>query len=123
MSDEREGGRIGRREIMKWSAAGVVAGRLVSQPARLHARAPGAAERIRLGLIGAGRQGVSDLGNAMKHPDVDAVAICDVYEPNLAKAAAAAPNAQRYGDFRRLLDRKDVEEWTLAAINGMNKPR
>jgi predicted dehydrogenase len=112
---DNSSGRIGRREFVKWSAAGVVAGHLVSQPARLHARAPGAADRIRLALIGAGRQGVSDLGNAMKRPDVDVVAICDVYEPNLAKAAATAPSAQRVTDFRRVLDRKDVDAVIIAS--------
>jgi predicted dehydrogenase len=109
MRDDGEVGRIGRREFVKWSAAGVVAGRLLSQPARLHARVPGANDRIRVALIGCGRQGSSDLGNAMKHPDVDVAAVCDVYEPNLAKVAATAANAQRYADFRRVLERKDID--------------
>jgi predicted dehydrogenase len=107
--DAEAAGRIGRREFVKWSAAGVVAGRLLSQPARLHARVPGANDRIRVALIGCGRQGSSDLGNAMKHPDVDVAAVCDVFEPNLAKVAATAPSAQRYADFRRVLDRKDID--------------
>ena len=42
----------------------------------------------------------------MRLDDVDIVAVCDVYGPNLAKAAQAAPKAAQIKDFRQLLDRR-----------------
>ena len=37
------------------------------------------------------------------------MAICDVYKPNLERAAGVAKTADEYGDFRRVLERKDVD--------------
>jgi predicted dehydrogenase len=109
MSDPDEPSSIGRREFVKWSAVGVSAGRVVMQPLGRGARIRGANDRVRVALIGAGRQGIGNMRNAMRHPDVDVAAVCDVYEPNLAKGVEAAPNAQRYRDFRHVLDRKDID--------------
>jgi predicted dehydrogenase len=36
-------------------------------------------------------------------------ALCDVYEPNLAKGAELVSGAERHKDFRRILDRKDID--------------
>ncbi|GAC1515883.1 MAG: Gfo/Idh/MocA family oxidoreductase [Gemmatimonadaceae bacterium] len=111
MTDDSEPGPIGRRDFLKWSAAGALAGRVALEPGPLPAtrRRSGANDRVTIALIGAGRQGVGDMKNAMKHPDVDVAAVCDVYGQNLAKGAAAAPNARQYQDFRQVLDRKDID--------------
>ncbi len=109
MTDSNEPTRMHRREFVRWSAAGAFAGRFAVLPAHRDARIHRANDRISIALIGAGRQGVSNLGNAMKHADVDVVAICDVYQPNMAKAALTAPTAQLYGDFRRVLERRDID--------------
>jgi predicted dehydrogenase len=114
MRDSNEPTNMDRREFVRWSAVGVIAGRFVVRPVRRDERIRGANNRITVALIGAGRQGLTDLRNAMKHPDVDVAAICDVYQPNLAKAAEAAPSAQQYGDFRRVLDRKDINAVIVA---------
>jgi predicted dehydrogenase len=50
----------------------------------------------------------------MKHADVDVAAVCDVYAPNLAKGAEAAPGAKRLTDFRRVLDMRDVDAVIIA---------
>ena len=69
---------------------------------------PGANDRIGLGGIGIGRQGSSDLKNAVKHPDVRLIGIADV---NLkrAKDLVAKYGGEAYQDYRRLLERKDVD--------------
>ncbi len=70
----------------------------------------GANDRIRLGIIGAGGRGREDWGTFLKEPDVEPVAVCDVYENFLHQAIAMAggkPAAHK--DFRQLLDRKDVD--------------
>ena len=107
---------LGRREFVRWSAAGVIAGRvaLPSVGIRRDERIRGANARVRVALIGAGRQGVSNLENAIKQPDTEVVAVCDVFEPNLAKGLAAAPGAKPVADFRRVLDNRDIDAVIIA---------
>ena len=111
-----EPSNLGRREFVKWSAAGVIAGRVVMQPLgrRRDERIRGANDRVVVALIGAGRQGQSDLGNAVKQPDTDVATVCDVYEPNLTKGLAVAPGAKPEHDFRRVLENKDIDAVIIA---------
>src|SRR5258707_15079283 len=115
MSNSHEPTNIDRREFVKRSAAGMIAGRLVVEPVRRDERIRGANNRVVVGVIGSGRQGLSDMKSAMRHPDVDVAAICDVYQPNLAKGVALAPSAQQYGDCRRVLERKDIDAVIVAS--------
>src|ERR1035441_1629005 len=69
----------------------------------------GSNDRIRLGVIGTGQQGVSDM-HAFIHFGVEVAAVCDVYEPNLASGlAAAGGKAKAVKDFRTVLDDKDID--------------
>ena len=113
-----------RRTFLQHSAAGALSagtlGALGAQPPAASPGRPadrrvaGANDRVRVALVGAGRQGVGMLGDALALPNVEAVAVCDVYAPNLAKGARAAPRAQQVADFRRVLDRKDVDAVIVA---------
>jgi predicted dehydrogenase len=74
----------------------------------------GANDRIRVGVIGTGRQGTDDFSDFARQPDVQVVALCDVYQPNLDKAQQALQKitnaaAETYRDFRRILDRQDID--------------
>jgi predicted dehydrogenase len=71
----------------------------------------GANERVGVALIGCGGRGFANWQRFLKQSDVNPVAVCDVYEPFLRRAAAAAGGAAlpMDKDFRRILDRKDVE--------------
>jgi predicted dehydrogenase len=106
--------RIDRRDFMKRAGVGAVtAGMALSGGAS--ARVLGANDRVRVGLIGAGRQGVGDMKDFALQPDAEVVAVCDVYEPNLQKALADTNNkAQGCKDFRLALDRKDVDAFIVA---------
>ena len=75
----------------------------------LGGRVLGANDRIRLGVIGCGRQGTSDLKAFLKHPEITAATLCDVYEPNLAAAALLVQGAKKENDFRRVLDDKEID--------------
>jgi predicted dehydrogenase len=79
------------------------------------ARAIGANERIRLGFIGVGNRGSQLLDAFLSHHDHEVVAFCDVYEPYLARANEKLDRkAETCGDFRKLLDRKDVDAVVIA---------
>ncbi len=103
--------RLSRRDFLRTGAAG---GALLALPAAVYRGAFAAdppSERIRLGSIGTGRQGTANLKAFLKLASV--VAVCDVDRKHLASAAAAVEKAggqpQTFGDFRQLLDRKDID--------------
>ncbi len=62
---------------------------------------------LRLGLIGCGGQGRGDAGNASRFGKF--VAVCDVDAAHLADAKKQFPGTEGYSDFRKLLDRKDID--------------
>ncbi len=72
---------------------------------------PGPNDRPGIGLIGCGGMGRGDAGNARRFGDI--VAVCDVDETHVEAAAkefakdGKAP--AKYGDFRKLLERDDVQ--------------
>jgi predicted dehydrogenase len=68
-----------------------------------------------MGLIGSGGRGREDWGNFLKQPDMEPVAVCDVYDPFREKGIAlTAGRAKGFKDFRQLLDRKDIDAVIVA---------
>jgi predicted dehydrogenase len=103
MTDE-----INRRDFMK-RAAFTTAGVSLSMAGFSTTKVLGANDRVRLGVIGTGRQGTDDMKYFMKH-GVEVAAVCDVYQPNLDKGlAAAGGKAASYKDFRKVLDDKEID--------------
>jgi predicted dehydrogenase len=101
-----------RREFIK-QVAGV--GAMASATALSTKRIPGANERVHVGLIGCGGRGRYDSRLMREVPNVDFTAACDVYEPHAARAKAwAGPQCRAYGDFRKLLEQKDVDAVLIA---------
>ena len=99
-----------RRSFLSSTAAGLVSARsLIAAPQQSSSTAVGASDRVRIGVIGTGRQGRSDMRAHLALPDVEIAAICDVYAPNLAEAAKLAPNANTLTDFRAVLDDKTID--------------
>jgi predicted dehydrogenase len=79
------------------------------------ARVMGANGRIRIGLIGSGGRGREDWATFLKQPDVEPVAVCDVYDPFREKGIAMAEGrAKGFKDFRQLLDQKDIDAVIVA---------
>ncbi len=121
-----------RRDFARTTLAAAAAGGLISTEAR--ARGPiGANDRVRVGCIGVGNRGCQVLEAFAAHPDAEVVALADVYEPYLNGAydkvdprfkglGERIPRRQpewdrqpdRYKDFRRILDRKDVDAVIVA---------
>src|SRR5689334_23384766 len=79
------------------------------------AAALGANDCIRLGLIGCGGRGRSLLEIFQKDPSCRFVALCDVDRGRLDETRASLSSSpDTYSDFRRLLDRKDIDAVVIA---------
>ena len=119
--------RIARREFLKQSAGslglasaapGLVgrAGRLPGIAAAQTAAAPPPSEQLVIGMIGTGDLGRRHhlQGIILKRPEFRVAAVCDVdsHHVNLAARAVLERTGKSpgvYSDFRRLLDRKDLD--------------
>lgn len=77
-------------------------------------RVLGANDRIRIGLIGAGGRGSQIFKAALKCPNVEGVAVADIYTRRLDEWKASVPTLQTYGDFRKLLDDKSIDAVLIA---------
>ena len=60
---------------------------------------------LRLGIIGVGGRGANNL-EGVEGPGVTIVALCDCDERQAAKAFARYPEARRYADWRKMLERE-----------------
>jgi predicted dehydrogenase len=67
-------------------------------------RVLGANERLRVGIIGAGDRGTQLAREVLACPGVEIAAFADVYARRLEDAAALAPAAKTFIDYRALLD-------------------
>jgi predicted dehydrogenase len=125
-----------RREFLKESTASAAAVTLGLSLAgnRTVRAARRANEKIQVGFIGVGNRGSQLLDGFLRHDDAEIVALCDVYEPYLMRDRSKVDkklldsldgrvpgmneklgsNVARYKDFRRLLDRKDIDAVVIA---------
>lgn len=102
--------RVSRRTFL--GAAGALAVHTVASRA---AAATSANDRLVIGTIGTGGQGRAHI-NWLKAPENNAVvdAVCDVYSRRREVAARDAGGCPAYNDYRRLLERKDIDAVTIA---------
>ncbi len=102
-----------RRQFLYRSAlaAGATAlgGAALAQP---KARRVSPNEKLNIAVIGSGGRGATD---AAEVSNENIVALCDVNEANLDKAAQKFPQARKYVDFRKLYDEsKDIDAVVVA---------
>jgi predicted dehydrogenase len=72
-------------------------------------------EKIVLGFIGVGGMGTGLLNTFKRFPDVAIAAVCDVHEPHARRAQSEAGGTPAvYDDFRRVLDRRDIDAVAIA---------
>ena len=78
-------------------------------------RVLGANDRIRLAFIGVANRGGQLIDAFSQHADMQIVALCDVNKQTLASAKEkVGGNVETEADFRRLLDRKDIDAVVIA---------
>jgi predicted dehydrogenase len=97
-------GESTRRRFVR-TAAGAAASTAIGRGSVL-----GANERVRVGFIGLGNRGDQVLDAFLEQKDVEIAAVCDLYQPYVDFAAAkSGTHPKRFGDYRRLLDVKDLD--------------
>ncbi len=128
--------KLTRREFM--ATAGMVTAGVATGAGTLNAASysniRGANDKINLGFIGIGNRGSQLLGLFMKHQDVNIAALCDVYDPYVQRDRSLVESRwikdmpgqipqmgesftgkpERYSDFRRLLENKDIDAVVIA---------
>src|SRR3954453_18880964 len=88
---------------------------LVTAAAPLASYAVPPADQLVLGVIGAGGRGTLVMTTLQKDAAVRVGAICDVYEPNLEKAASVAGSKPKlYRNYKDLLADRDIQAVLIA---------
>jgi predicted dehydrogenase len=97
--------RLSRRRVLAGASAAVAA------PLLLPAHVFGAGDRLVFGAIGLNGQGLAVMGGVKDQ----VAAVCDVDKNNLARAVErCGGKAEGFGDFRKLLERKDLDAVIVA---------
>ena len=105
--------RIPRRSFLKSSALLAAASGLPGwfleecEAAPAHTRPLGPNDQPAIALVGCGGMGRVDAKNASRFGRI--VALCDVDASHLAAARQSWPDAAGYNDFRKVMDRDDVQ--------------
>src|ERR1700724_4599281 len=101
---------MNRRQFVYTSAAGL------SSLARSYAQQAAGQKKLRVGMIGCGWYGKSDLFRLIQVSPVEVVSLCDVDSRMLADAAeltsqrqASKKKPRTYGDYRKMLAEKDLD--------------
>lgn len=107
---------VSRRRFLQSAAAaslfGPIVGRSMAQTS--------ASDTVNIGCIGVGGKGWSDMHETAKGHNI--VALCDIDEQRLAKAAEAFPKAKKYTDWRKLLEQPDIDAVTVSTPDHTHAP-
>ena len=105
--------QLQRRDFLATAAAAASVPYLVPEGVLAAPGRKGANERINIGHIGMGGRATGlwrELGRLRERGECQSVAVCDVDENRLAKAAATVgAQAAPYRDYRYLLQRSDID--------------
>jgi predicted dehydrogenase len=115
-------GLTSRRYFLKQAGLG---GALITTAAG-QARVLGANDRINVAFIGTGGRGNWLMDLVLKHrqakPDVEIVAVCDVYQKRLSAASQKAGGAKMYVHHEKLLQRSDIDAVFIATPDHWHAP-
>jgi predicted dehydrogenase len=77
--------------------------------------------KIKVGVIGLGTWGREILTSLSRQPQAEVAAICDNYAASLRRSASAAPGATQVGDYKKLLEDKDIKAVIIATPTHLHK--
>lgn len=111
---------LSRRQFISAAALALAAPTIVPSSVFGQENRPAPSNRITLGVVGAGWQGISNLNGFLAHNNCQVVAVCDVDKNHLQEGLDGVN--QRYGnkdckgyhDYRELMARKDIDAVMLA---------
>lgn len=109
--------RTNRRRFLENSALAGVGVWVASAGAAASARSPN--EKLNIGIIGCGGRGAS---NTQDVSGENIVALCDVDQSRLAKAAEKYSKAQKYADWRKLVDQKGLDAVVVSSTDHTHAP-
>jgi predicted dehydrogenase len=101
---------IHRRDFLKGAAAGVgfwVAAQYVRGDEG--AESPSPNERLNIAFVGTANRAGDNINDIVATNMANIVALCDVDDRFLGAAAARFPKAKTYNDYRKMLERKDID--------------
>ena len=101
-----------RRSFLHTAAAASVGAGVFGFPAFLRSASPGG--KLNIAIIGCGGRGGEDM-KAMLGENI--VAFCDVNAKNLDAAAAKAPGAKKFTDFRQMYDTLKDSEFDAVVVD------
>ena len=113
---------LSRRGMLK--GVGVMTAAVAARP--VWGRVLGASDRINVAVIGLGARGSDHMDLLRQHrenkPDIEVVALCDVYQKRLNMASAKFPGAKTYTHHEDLLQRPDIDAVFLATPDHWHAP-
>lgn len=138
MEERKDTKGLSRRDFMKAAgvtAAGVVASSLIADSAlaakpvtaQAQGRVIGANDRINVAFIGIGGMGGGHLQgfkNQESNWNVSCVAVCEVWDKRKqnAQKVAGCPDNMVFGDYRKLLENKDIDAVVVATPDHWHAP-
>jgi predicted dehydrogenase len=111
--------KISRRQLLT-KVAGAAALPYIALPLRDSKAQIAPSERITMGAIGLGGQGMHNLKNFLTFTDLHVVAVCDVDRDHRLRAKATVDSAYgntdcaAYNDYRKILTRDDIDTVLIA---------
>ena len=109
--------KLNRRSFLKAGAAAVAAPMILPTGVLAKPGRPGPNDQVVIGHIGVGGQGRSHVNMFNDSRDARIAALCDVDEKhrNMAAEIVGDDTVGLYNDFRRVLDRNDIDAVVIAA--------
>ena len=112
-----------RRDFLK--SAGATLALLLSRQGLGAAQAPAdkasAGPAVRFGVVGLGPWGREIVEALGRTEGAQVTALCDLYEPFLKRAAAAAPKAETNTEWRRVIDSPLVDAVVIATPTPLHR--
>ena len=122
--EKKEKEALSRRKFLGYSALGLAGMTILPSWVMANGQRIAPSDRVVLGFIGVGRQGLSDFNSFSKCPGVQIVACCDVDQIKRErfkrkveawqKTSNMSPRCDQYEFYEELLDRKDIDAVSIA---------